>query len=69
MLGGMSFRADLYGPGDHFDRTERYDADSRPEAVETARQLVVALGLHGATVWESDDLGRIEYVDTVGAER
>lgn len=69
MVAGMDFRADLYADGDRFDRTERFVADDHDEALEVARQLVVAHGLDHALVYEADGLGGASYLETVGAER
>ena len=70
MLAGMpNFRADLYAAGAQFDRTERFDASNPVEAVEIARQRVVALGLDYAIVYAADGLGRTSHVAKVGAER
>ncbi|MEU5946333.1 hypothetical protein ABZ793_12315 [Micromonospora sp. NPDC047465] len=65
----MEYRADLYAAGAQFQRTERYVARHETEAIDAARQMVVALGLDYAEVYISDGHGRAQHVAMVGAER
>lgn len=64
-----NYRADLYAAGERFDHTERYDARHEVEAIDTARQLVVAFGLNSATVFKCDGLGHAARIAKVGAEQ
>ncbi|MFG3702359.1 hypothetical protein ACGF5C_31430 [Micromonospora sp. NPDC047620] len=65
----MEYRADLYAAGAEFDHTERYIARNETEAIDAARQMVVALGLDYAEVYRTDGHGEITHVAMVGAER
>ncbi|MFE9955813.1 hypothetical protein [Micromonospora sp. NPDC005299] len=64
-----NYRADLYAAGDRFTGTERFDASNPVEAVEIARQWVVALGLDHAVLYACDGTGLTQHVAQVGAAR
>ncbi|MEU4640805.1 hypothetical protein [Micromonospora sp. NPDC023814] len=65
----MEYRADLYAAGAAFDHTERYIARNETEAIDAARQMVVAHGLDYAEVYTSDGQGGVTHIAMVGAER
>lgn len=64
-----NYRADLYTAGAHYRRTERFDASNPVEAVEIARQRVVAHGLDYAVLYACDGTGLTQHIAKVGAER
>ncbi|MEU6204614.1 hypothetical protein ABZ814_13615 [Micromonospora musae] len=65
----MEFRADLYAAGGQWRRTERYIARHEVEAINTARGLVVALGLDHARLYACDGRGLARLITEVGAEQ
>lgn len=64
-----TYRADLYGDGARYKRTERLTAASDDRAKATARQLLVQHGADYAVVYVADGLGHICRIATVGADR
>ncbi|MFC3504783.1 hypothetical protein ACFOOK_27980 [Micromonospora krabiensis] len=65
----MEYRADLYAAGDVYKDRERYYARNEVEAVDAARQLVVAHGLDHAVLYATDGNGHARRITKVGAEQ
>lgn len=69
MVDAMEFRADLYAAGGLYRDRTRFYARHEEEAVEAARQLVVAHGLDHALLFVSDSPSQARLIAKVGAER